>query len=158
MVAKVYVTTVAATGLVAKTSGTLYYDMHGVAFGWDSSGALRFTAGKAYTNMYAVTRVDAVTAGRWVQVAVTYDGSGTQAGTRFYVDGVEQPKESGGNGSGSLLWANATNQPLQLGTANTYYVSGTLNGRLAYVAVYKGRQLTAAELVDLDSALPLTTP
>lgn len=56
LVAKVYVTTVAAAGVVGKTADVGYYGMHGVGFWWDVTGALRFTAGRAYTNMLAASR------------------------------------------------------------------------------------------------------
>ena len=152
--AKVWVNTVAAGVIAAKSVGNAYFGAHGFVFGWDANGALRLQLGKQYTNLTASTLTGALTSGRWMQVAVTWDPATTAV--RFFIDGVEQPNISVGGGSGAPLYTAATNQPFQIGTGSSNYLSGTMNGKLAYLAVYKGRLLTGTELLDLDSALPVT--
>src|SRR6185503_8532013 len=130
------------------------FGSHGFVFGWDASGSLRLQIGRAYTNFTATTRTEAVTAGRWMQVAMTWDPA--NFAIHFFIDGVEQPLGSLGLGEGGIGYTGATYQPLQIGTGTSNSLSGTMNGKLAYLAIYKGRMLSAAELIDLDSALPVT--
>jgi hypothetical protein len=91
-----------------------------------------------------------------VQVAFTWDGTvGTAAAAHLFVNGTEQSKASSANGSGTIGYTNATSQPFRIGNASFDPVAGSLNGKLAYVTVYKGRILTPAEMNQMDSQLPI---
>jgi hypothetical protein len=154
VVAKVFVTTVAAAGVVEKNDGNSIDS--GFNFGWDSTGALRLTVEKSSSNMRAYTPGGTIVAGQWMQVAVTWDGTvGTSATAHLFVNGVEIAKTSATtDGAGTLGYANATNKPLRIGNSAVDF-TGSLNGRMAYVAIYKGRILTATELAALDAQLPI---
>ena len=153
VVAKVYVNTLAAAGIAEKNDGNTINS--GFVFGWDSSGAVKFTIEKSTTNMRVATGTGLITTGRWIQVAVTWDGTvGTAAAAHVFVDGVEQSKASSNNGSGTIGYSNATNKNFRIGNAG-FDVAGSLNGKMAYLAVYKGRILTASELTQLDTQLPI---
>jgi hypothetical protein len=52
-------------------------------------------------------------------------------------------------------YAGATNQPFRIGNATYDSIAGSLNGKIAYMAVYRGRILTATELNQLDTQLPI---
>jgi hypothetical protein len=75
----------------------------------------------------------------------------------LYLNGVEQTKVLAQDGSGPIAYAGATNQPLRIGTS-TIDSPGSLNGRMAYLAIYKGRVLSAAEITALDQQLPVAQP
>jgi hypothetical protein len=152
LVAKVYVTTAAAAGVAEKNDGNV---ADGFLFGWTSTGALKLLVEKSSANMYAVTAANAVPTGRWVQVAFTWDGTvGTAATAHLFIDGIEQTKATSTSGSGTLGYAAATNKPFRIGNA-AFDFAGSLNGKMAYLAVYKGRILTASEMGDLDAQLPI---
>ena len=153
VVAKVYVSTLAAAGIAEKNDGNTINS--GFVFGWDSSGALKLTFEKSTTNMRVVSNTGAIASGRWMQVAFTWDGSvGTAAAAHLFIDGVERSKASSNDGSGTLGYTNATNQPFRIGNAG-FDFAGSLNGKIAYLAVYKGRILTATEMTQLDTELPI---
>jgi hypothetical protein len=57
--------------------------------------------------------------------------------------------------SGTLTYANATNQPFRIGNVSFHDAIGSLNGKMAYLAVYRGRILTTAEMSQLDAQLPI---
>ncbi|HJX84792.1 MAG TPA: LamG-like jellyroll fold domain-containing protein [Candidatus Angelobacter sp.] len=154
IVAKVFVNTVAPAGIVDKDDGNVD---SGVLFGWDSTGALKLTVEKATTNMRVGTAAGVIASGQWMQVAFTWDGTVANASAaHLFLNGVEQTKTSSADGTGTLGYANATNQPFRIGTASFDTMAGSLNGKIAYLAVYKGRILSAIELNQLDSQLPIT--
>src|SRR5262249_42639966 len=125
-------------------------------FGWDGSGALRLTVERSSVNMRVATAASAVATGQWMQVAFTWDGTvGTAAAAHLYVNGVEQTKASSADGSGTIGYANATNQPFRIGNASFDTQAGALNGKMEYLAVYKGRILTTTEMNQLDTQLPI---
>jgi hypothetical protein len=151
VVAKVYVSTLAYGGVCEKNDGG---STAGFSFGWDSTGALRLTVEKSSGAMSATTGSNAIATGQWIQVAFTWDGTvGTAAASHIYVNAVEQSKVSSSDGSGTLSYANATNQPFRIATS-TIGNAGSLNGKMAYLAVYRGRILTTAEMSRLDAQLP----
>jgi hypothetical protein len=155
IVAKVYINSLTAAGVCEKNDGNA---VAGFVFGWDSSGALRLTVEKD-SNMRVATAGAAISAGQWVQVAFTWDGTlGTAAGAHLFVNGTEQTKASSSDGSGPLTYSSATNQPFRIGNASFDPMAGSLNGKMAYLAVYSGRILTPAEMAQLDSQLPITNP
>jgi hypothetical protein len=151
VVARVYVSTLAAGGVCEKNDGT----SAGFSLAWDSTGALRLTVEKSSSAMFALTGSNAITSGQWVQVAFTWDGTvGTASAALLYVNAVEQPKASSSDGAGTLTYANATNQPFRVGNSSIG-IGGALNGRMAYLAVYRGRILSTTEMSQLDAQLPI---
>jgi hypothetical protein len=152
VVAEVYVNTLAAAGVAEKNDGDVN---SGFVFGWDSSGALHLTVEKSGTPMRVNTAGALIPAGRWMQVAFTWDGTvGTAAAAHLFVNGVEQTKTGSSDGSGTVNYANATNQPFRIGNASFDPMAGSLNGRMMYLAVYKGRILTTTEMDELMIQLP----
>src|SRR5207253_3766509 len=79
------------------------------------------------------------------------------AAAHLFVNGAEQAKATSADGSGTIGYTNATNQPFRIGTAG-FDFPGSLNGKIAYLAVYKNRLLTTAELQALDAQLPIVVP
>ena len=131
-------------------------DDAGFAFGIESNGTLRLTMIRSSTNLRVATTSGLVTSGRWMQLAFTWDGTvGTAAAGKLFIDGVEQVKATSADGSGTIGSSGASNKPLRLGNVSFDTMSGSLNGKIAYVAVYSGRLLTASELNQLDSQLPI---
>jgi hypothetical protein len=59
------------------------------------------------------------------------------------------------NGTGTLDTTKISNtRSFRIGNA-AYDFAGSLNGKIAYMAVYKGRILTSADLTALDAQLPI---
>src|SRR5437868_2892979 len=144
IVARVYVTSLANAGIAEKNVGNV---ANGFLFDLDSTGALRFTLERSTSNLRAMSAANAMSAGGWVQVAVTWDGTvGSLAGTHLFVNGVELAKATGSSdGSGTIGYAGATNKPFRIGNAS-FDFAGALNRKLVYLAVYKGRILSTTEL------------
>ncbi len=154
VVAKVYVSTLAAGGVCEKNDGNSVDS--GFVFGWDSGGAMWLTVEKANANLRVGTGSGAITAGQWLQVAFTWDGTiGLASAGHLFIDGVEQTKATATDGSGKLGYANATSQPFRIGNASFDTISGAPNGKMAYLAVYKGRILTPTEMNQLDAQPPI---
>jgi YD repeat-containing protein len=152
VVARVYVTTVAAAGVCEKNDND---EISGFVFGWDSTGALRLTVVRTGADMQVSAASGTITSGRWMQVAFTWDGTvGTAATAHLFVNGVEQSKTSATDGSGTVEYSNATNKPFRIGNAD-FNFPGSLNGKIGYLAVYRGRILTTSEMNQLDSQLPI---
>lgn len=156
VVGKVFVTTVAAAGVAEKNDGDAIDS--GFVFGWDSSGALRLSVERLAANMRVATASGAIVPDQWLQVAFTWDGTvGNASAAHLYLNGVEQIKTVSADGSGTIGYKNATNQPFRIGNASFDTITGSLNGRMAYLAVYRGRMLSASDLVQLDSQIPINT-
>ena len=127
----------------------------GFVFGVDSTGALRLTVERAQANMQAGTVAQTILNNQWVQVAFTWDGTvGTAAAAHLYLNGVEQSKMLSVDGSGTVGYTNATNQSFRIGNAD-FDFPGSFSGRIAYLAVYKGRILSTTEMGQLDTQLPI---
>jgi RHS repeat-associated protein len=153
LVAKVFVNTLSAAGIVEKNDEDTIDS--GLVFGWDNSGALHLTVEKSIADLYVHSPTGTVFPNQWMQLAFTWDGTvGTGAGAHLYLNGVEQTKASSNDGSGTIGFANATNAPLRIGNAS-FDVAGSLAGKMAYLAIYRGRILTPTELNQLDSQLPI---
>src|SRR5262249_29142587 len=140
--------------IVPKSPGQL--KNYRVIFGWDANGALQLLV-PGPVSMTAATAPNVIVPGQWLQVAFTWDGTqrGPASAAHLYVNGIEQTKVSTQNGSGTQ-YQGATNQPFRIGSSSAY-MDGSLNGKMAYLAVYKGRMLTGPELTQLDTQLPLLT-
>lgn len=153
IVAKVYVNSVSTAGVCEKNDGNAKDS--GFVFGWDGSGAMRLTVEKSTGNMRVATAGGVIPSAQWIQVAFTWDGTiGTAAAAHLFINGTEQAKTTSSDGSGTLGFANATNQPFRIGNTS-FDIPGSLNGRIAYLAVYKGRILTPTEMGTLDAQLPI---
>jgi len=153
IVAKVFINTLATGGICEKNDGNSTDS--GFVFGWYADGTMLFTVERTTQDMRVYTAPGSAPTGRWMQVAVTWDGTvGGGASAHMFIDGVEQIKTTSMDGSGTMGYANATNQPFRIGNAD-FDVWGSLNGKMAYLAVYKGRILTPTELSQLDAHLPI---
>src|SRR5204862_1285541 len=88
IVGEIYVSTLAIGGIAEKNDGNTVDS--GFIFGWDGSGLLRFTLERAITNLTAGA-ASTITSGKWLQVAVTWDGTVTAAtsNVHFFVNGYE---------------------------------------------------------------------
>ena len=154
IVARVFANTVTAAGICEKDDGN---SADGIVFGSNGTGGgLQLTVEMSDRNM-RVQSVGAITAGKWIQVAVTWDGSkgtGNAADAHLFANGVELAKVVNNSGSGTLGYAGATNQPFRIGTA-AFDFPGSFDGKMQYLAVYKGRILTPAEMKQLDAKLPV---
>jgi len=154
IVAKVYVNTVTSAGVAEKNDGNSLDS--GFVFGWDNAGAFHLNVEKSGADMRVSTAGGVIPTGQWAQVAFTWDGTiGTASAAHLFLNGVEQTKTSAGDGTGTIGFANATNRPFRIGTAS-FEVPGSLNGRMAYLAVYRGRILTTAEMNELDQQMPIS--
>ncbi len=165
IVARVNGNTLAPAGICEKNDGV--NQDSGFLFGWGSNGALALTVQKTGVNMRVATDPGAVPNGKWAQVACTWDGTvGTADAALFYVNGVLQtiPTPNKVTGSGAIGEAGAQNKPFRIGTAGnaTSYPSepmvGSLEGKMAYLAIYKGKILSPGEMNMLDAELPIKTP
>ena len=85
-----------------------------------------------------VSKAASVRAGKWQHVLVTYDGSGTTAGFRFFLDGRVQPVVASGNLKGTTRAA----VPLRIGQRETK--SKFEGGQVQDVRVYS-RELSTGE-------------
>lgn len=129
----------------------------GFVFGVDGNGALRLTVELSVTNM--TIAAGALGLNQWTQVAFTWRGTvGNDApasAAALFVNYVPQAPATAVNGSGTLDSSKAANSnPFRIGSAS-YDIAGSLNGRMAYLAIYKGRILTPTELQTLDTMLPI---
>ncbi len=164
IVAKVNADASVAAGVCEKNDGNAPAPngFSGFIFGWDNNGALLLTVERANTNMRVATASGSVPNGQWVQVAFTWDGTVGTAGAadaHLFVKGLEQTKAVAQDGLGAIGTnpQGATTNPFRIGTTS-FDVPGSLNGRMAYLAIYKNRLLTPAELITLDAQLPITAP
>jgi YD repeat-containing protein len=155
IVTEVYVSGLSASGICEKNDGNSIDS--GFTFGWTSSGALELMVEKSSVDMQVESISNVVPSGAWVQLAFTWDGTvGTAAAAHLFVNGQEQTKYTSVNGGGTIGYANATSQPFRIGNASfDYQIAGSLNGKMAYLAVYRGRILTTTEMQQLHAQLPI---
>ena len=152
VVAKVFLSSVTTGGIAEKTDDL----SSGFTFGLDNTGALTAWVLKSSAGMRVTTAAGALTSGQWVQVAFTWDGTvGTAAAAHIYVNGVEQTKVTTQDGSGTISYAGATAKSLRIGNNSYFTTVGSFNGKMQYLAVYRGRVLSSVELNQLDAQLPI---
>jgi RHS repeat-associated protein len=145
VIAKIFVPAVLGTaGIVEKIDNNA-----GFTFGIDSNARLQVGVWRPGTYSIGLTSATAVTPGQWMQVAFVWDGV-AQSGLQIYVNGVAQSMTLTGT---TALTTSA--QGLHIGNA-TYQTPGALTGKIAYLAVYQGRLLTAAQLTQFDQQLPVS--
>src|SRR5262249_5442677 len=124
----------------------------GFVFGYDSSGYPHFTARKS-TSPMRIVGSPGITSGVWMQLAVTWDGTvGNSSAAQIFLNGLQLPNVTTQDGSGTI--GDATSSPFRIGNGSIEDV-GSLNGKIAYLAVYKGRILTPSEMRQLDAQLPI---
>jgi RHS repeat-associated protein len=149
VVAKIFVNTVAGAGIAQKLNQNAG---SGFLFDITSQGQMRMQILRTSIPVQIISQPGTITSGQWMQVALTWDGTiGTAAAAHFYLNGNLLSPSSSIDGGGTLDYSAATNQPFQIGMTS----SGSLDGRMAYLAVYRGRILTAAEMNQLDAQLPI---
>jgi hypothetical protein len=128
----------------------------GFIFGLDCCGGLHFVVERSGTNMRVNTASNLIPTGQWIQVAATWDGTvGGAANTHVFLSGTELAKTQNDDGAGTLGYINATGRPFLIGNSTFDSGAGSLNGKMEYLAVYKGRILTPSELNQLDAGLPI---
>ena len=153
VVAKVFLNSVGKAGIAEKNDGNL---SAGFEFGLDATGALVGEVIKSSSDMRVATGANAITSGQWVQVAFTWDGTVNAASAaHIYVNGVEQTKVTAQDGAGTLSYAGASSKSFRIGNASFDTIAGSLNAKIAYMAVYRGRILSNLELNQLDIQLPI---
>ncbi len=163
IVAKVFVKALANGGICEKNDGKPPNSDSGFIFAMDNTGALRVTVELTNNSMRITTGSGTVVAGQWMQLAFTWDGTQYNAGTAtgpaaaatIYVNHLAQTNSAAQDGHGTLDATRlSNNQPFRIGNVS-YDFPGSLNGKIAYMAVYKDRLLTTGEMATLDAALPI---
>jgi Concanavalin A-like lectin/glucanases superfamily len=146
-------------GVCEKNDGNPPNADSGFVFGVDGNGALHFTMELSVENTKIQTTNGAVGAGAWVQIAFTWDGTQPAApasAAAIFINGILQTNGATTNGSGALDASKASNsQPFRIGNASYDVFAGSFYGKIAYLATYKGRLLTAADMMTLDAKLPI---
>jgi hypothetical protein len=95
----------------------------------------------AYLNAtYAITPL----VGTWYHLTWTYDGSGTFAGIKLYIDGVSQALTNISVGT-YVGMSNGTAVP----RFGKFTDSSPFNGKMDETHIWKNRELTAAEVTDI---------
>ncbi len=162
IVAKVFATGLIAGGICEKNDGKPPNSDSGFIFAMNNSGALRVTV-ELTTNSMRITTNPVVVVGQWMQLAFTWDGTQYNVGTMtapaaaatVYVNQVAQPNATATDGHGTLDATRlSNNQPFRIGNVS-YDLAGSFYGKIAYMAVYKGRLLTTTEMATLDSSPPI---
>jgi Concanavalin A-like lectin/glucanases superfamily len=162
IVAKVLVNALTLGGICEKNDGKPPNSDSGFIFAMDNTGALRVTV-ELTANSMRITTGAVVVVGQWMQLAFTWDGTQYNAGTTtapssaatIYVNQVAQANAAAQDGHGTLDATKlSNNQPFRIGNVS-YDFPGSFYGKMAYMAVYKGRILTTAEMAGLEAALPI---
>jgi hypothetical protein len=167
IVAKVFVTAVANGGICEKNDDKPPNSDSGFIFVLTNTGALHVKVELSTQSMVLETNGGVVTAGQWMQLAFTWDGTQYNAVTQtapsaaaaIFVNQTNQVNNLNAvathNGTGTLDTTRISNtRSFRIGNA-AYDFAGSLNGRIAYMAVYKGRILTTTEMAMLDATLPI---
>jgi hypothetical protein len=162
ILAKIFFYGGVAGGICEKNDGNQGVKDSGFRFDVTSNGALRFIVELSTTNMVIQSEDKAVPVQRWVQVAFTWDGTqstGPASAAGLYVNGALQPNASETNGVGNLDVSKASNNnPFRIGNADYGPAAGSFYGKMAYMAIYKGRLLSPSDMMALDASLPITYP
>ncbi|MGC1902331.1 MAG: fibronectin type III domain-containing protein [Candidatus Acidiferrum sp.] len=167
IVAKVLVNALANAGICEKNDGKGPNTDSGFLFSLTPAGSLQVTVELTAHSMRVQTAGGVVIVGQWMQMAFTWDGNqyippaGATPGkapataATIYINQVAQIPATSSDGQGNLdVTRLANNLPFRIGNA-TFDFPGCLNGKVAYVAVYKGVLLTTTQLAMLDTQLPI---
>ena len=147
--------------IVAKQETSLNFK--GWMFYFDSANNLKFVLRRQNQtfNRLIATSTNSISSGSWNHVLVTYDGSSTEAGFNFYINGAD----AGSNGSGGTLGGGAslaTTIPLQIGTRNSTF--NLFEGNIDEVSIFN-TELSASDVTtiynggvpnDISSLSPLS--
>ncbi|MGC2765606.1 MAG: LamG-like jellyroll fold domain-containing protein [Candidatus Acidiferrum sp.] len=168
VLAKIFFNGGAAGGICEKNDSNQGGKDSGFRFAVTSNGALRFIVELSTTNMVIQSGDNAVPVQQpqWVQVAFTWDGTksttqnpGPASAAGLYVNGALQPNASATNGVGNLDVSKASNtNPFRIGNADYGPAAGSFHGKMAYMAIYKGRLLSPSDMMALDANLPINYP
>jgi hypothetical protein len=166
VLARIFFNGGAAGGICEKNDGNQGAKDSGFRFDVTSNGALRFIVELSTTNMVIQSNDNAVPVQQWVQVAFTWDGTqsttqnpGPASAAGLYVNGVLQTNASETNGVGNLDISKASNNnSFRIGNADYGPAAGSFYGKMAYMAIYKGRLFTTSDMMTLDANLPITYP
>ena len=96
-------------------------------------------------NRLIATSTNSISSNSWSHVLVTYDGSSTEAGFNFYINGAD----AGSNGGGSTLGGGAslaTTIPLQIGARNSSL--NFLDGNIDEVSIFN-TELSASDVTSI---------
>jgi hypothetical protein len=167
IVAKVLVSALFTGGICEKNDGKPPNSDSGFIFAITNTGALHVKVELSTQSMVLETNAGVVAVGQWMQLAFTWDGTQYNAGTKTAPSAsaaifVNQSNQAGNlnamtthNGTGTLDTTRlSNNQPFRIGNVS-YDFASSLYGKIAYMAVYKGRLLTPTDLATLDSGLPI---
>lgn len=162
IVAKILLNADVAGGICEKNDSNQGSQDSGFLFGVTGNGALRFIVELSITNMKIQTADQGVPAEQWVQVAFTWDGTqstGPASAAGLYVNAALQPNASETDGNGTLDGSKASNSlPFRIGNATYDTIAGSFYGKVAYMAIYKGRLLSPSDMMALDANLPIKYP
>jgi hypothetical protein len=170
IVAKVFVPAYADGGFCEKNDGKPPNSDSGFIFALTNTGAIHIKVECSTQSMVLETNPNAVPTNQWIQVAFTWDGTQYNPGTQtapnsacaIFINTVNQSGNINGanshNGTGTLDTTKLSNNAsFRIGNVG-YDFAGSFNGKIAYMAVYKGRILAAADLTALDTMLPIQSP
>lgn len=156
VVAKVNRNPTAAAAGICEKNDEINSDS-GFLFGWDSNGALALTVQRGGSNLRVAGGV--VPGNQWVRVAFTWDPGSFNA--HLYLSDLDTTQPTS-LGNGTIGSGGAVGHPFRIGTAGNlaHYageaMTGSLNGKIAYLAIYKGsRPLTLAEIQQVDAFKPV---
>jgi hypothetical protein len=168
VLAKIFFNGGAAGGICEKNDSNQGGKDSGFRFAVTSNGALRFIVELSTTNMVIQSGDNAVPVQQpqWVQVAFTWDGTksttqnpGPASAAGLYVNGALQPNASETDGVGNLDVSKASNNnPFRIGNSDYGPAMGSFHGKMAYMAIYKGRLLSPSDMMALDANLPINYP
>jgi len=91
--------------------------------------------------------------GKVIHVAATYDGSGTEAGLKIYLNGARVDDTSVGASQGSYVAMEKQGHAVWLGRYSTTYA----DGKILYCKIYD-KELTTGEIDDISSNITFTEP
>jgi len=170
IVAKVFIATIAQGGFCEKNDGKPPNSDSGFIFALSGNGAIHIKVECSTQSMVLETNANSVPTNQWIQVAFTWDGTQYNAATQTAPNSACSIFVNGLNQSGNINAANSHNGTGTLDTTKlsnnanfvignvSYDFPGAFNGKIAYLAVYKGRILAAADLASLDANLPINQP
>jgi hypothetical protein len=171
IVAKVFVDALTQGGIYEKNDGKPPNSDSGFIFALTPAGALHVKV-ECSTRSMVLETTGVVAMGQWMQLAFTWDGMQYNPGTQTAPSSAAAISLNSQNlrdtnqinnanshdGTGTLDTTKlSNNQPFRIGNVS-YDFAGSLNGKIAYMALYKGRILATAEMAALDQMLPITPP
>jgi hypothetical protein len=120
--------------------------------------------------MVLETNANSAPTNQWVQVAFTWDGTQYDTATQTAPNSacaiyINTQNQSGNinavnshNGTGTLDTTKLSNAAsFRIGNVS-YDFAGSFNGKIAYMAVYKGKILATTDPKTLDDSLPISQP